>query len=133
RRACKSVFATINSTSFIPASIMRFTALPPPPPTPMTLILASLRASSLKLLRIPVSLFISTAITEFSFPWGSASILLSVGVTYFSSSLERKQRLQTRTPSLILQTSGDAGAMGVEHHAQRCRILRFGQDCRHSG
>jgi hypothetical protein len=34
------------------------------------LILASLRASSLKLMRIPFSLFISTAMTEFSLPFG---------------------------------------------------------------
>src|SRR3954451_16509808 len=69
RRACKSVLATMNSISFIPASIMRLTALPPPPPTPITLILASLRASSLKLMRIPFSLFIFTAVTEFFLPW----------------------------------------------------------------
>ena len=64
RSACKSVLATTNSMSFMPASIMRFTALPPPPPTPITLILASLRASSLKLMRMPLSLslFMSTAI-----------------------------------------------------------------------
>src|SRR5580693_9975294 len=41
----------------MPESIMRFTALPPPPPTPMTLILASLRASSLKLMRMSFSFF----------------------------------------------------------------------------
>ena len=58
RKACRSVFATTNSMPSMPASIMRFTALPPPPPTPMTLILASLRASSLKLMRMSVSFFI---------------------------------------------------------------------------
>ena len=58
RSACRSVLATMNSMPSTPASIMRFTALPPPPPTPMTLILASLRASSLKLMRIPESFFI---------------------------------------------------------------------------
>ena len=58
RSACKSVFATMNSMPSTPASIMRFTALPPPPPTPITLILASLRGSSLKLMRIFDSFFI---------------------------------------------------------------------------
>src|ERR1700758_4884090 len=52
RNACRSVLAVMNSMPSMPASIMRFTALPPPPPTPMTLILASLRGSSLKLMRI---------------------------------------------------------------------------------
>ena len=38
---CKSVLATIKSTPFNPDSIMRFTALLPPPPTPITLIFAN--------------------------------------------------------------------------------------------
>ena len=38
--ACASVLATMNSTSPKPAWTMRFTAFPPPPPTPITLILA---------------------------------------------------------------------------------------------
>ena len=36
-RACESVFTAMNSTPFKPSSIMRFTALTPPPPTPTTL------------------------------------------------------------------------------------------------
>ncbi len=35
-----SVFMAMNSTPFRPASIMRFTALTPPPPTPTTLMTA---------------------------------------------------------------------------------------------
>ena len=58
RSACRSVLATMNSMPSMPASIMRLTALPPPPPTPITLILASLRASSLKLMRMSESLLI---------------------------------------------------------------------------
>ncbi len=58
RSACKSVLATMNSMPSTPASIMRLTALPPPPPTPMTLILASFRGSSLKLMRMLGSFFI---------------------------------------------------------------------------
>ncbi len=38
--AWASVFAAMNSTPFSPASIMRLTALTPPPPTPMTLMTA---------------------------------------------------------------------------------------------
>jgi len=38
--ACASVFIPTNSTPLIPASIILFTALFPPPPTPMTLITA---------------------------------------------------------------------------------------------
>src|SRR5690242_380537 len=52
--ACKSVFAAMNSTPSSLARIMRFTALHPPPPTPMTLIFAGC-SSSLKLMRIPAS------------------------------------------------------------------------------
>ncbi len=57
RRACRSVLATMNSMCSMPASIMRLTALLPPPPTPITLMRASLRASSLKLMRSPLSSF----------------------------------------------------------------------------
>ena len=39
-RACESVLTAINSTPFSPSSIMRLTALTPPPPTPTTLITA---------------------------------------------------------------------------------------------
>ena len=38
--ACLSVFNAINSTFFIPASIILFTALFPAPPTPITFIVA---------------------------------------------------------------------------------------------
>src|SRR5712664_2441701 len=47
----------MNSTPSSLARIMRFTALQPPPPTPMTLIFAGCR-SSLKLMRIPASLVV---------------------------------------------------------------------------
>src|SRR6266516_138197 len=39
-RACASVFTEMNSTPWSPSSTMRFRALPPPPPTPMTFIRA---------------------------------------------------------------------------------------------
>src|SRR5215472_1281586 len=52
--ACKSVLAAMNSTPSSFARIIRFTALHPPPPTPMTLIFAGCN-SSLKLMRIPAS------------------------------------------------------------------------------
>ena len=38
--ACLSVFTAMNSTPFIPASIILLTALFPPPPTPITFIIA---------------------------------------------------------------------------------------------
>src|SRR5260221_1557059 len=43
--ACMSVFATMNSTPRNPAPIMRFTALPPAPPQPITFSLAELLRS----------------------------------------------------------------------------------------
>ena len=43
-KACRSVFATINSTPKTSSSIMRFTAFPPAPPTPITFITAPLEA-----------------------------------------------------------------------------------------
>ena len=39
-KACVSVLATMNSTPCTPSSIIRFTALLPAPPTPITLIFA---------------------------------------------------------------------------------------------
>ena len=44
--ACASVLAEMNSTPSRFSSIMRFTALPPAPPTPITLIIADLRGAS---------------------------------------------------------------------------------------
>src|SRR5205807_186252 len=46
RRACMSVLATMNSTPVNSAFIMRLTALPPPPPSPITLIFAACGISS---------------------------------------------------------------------------------------
>jgi hypothetical protein len=40
------VFAAMNSTPSTRAEIIRFTALPPPPPTPITLIFAPRGTSS---------------------------------------------------------------------------------------
>jgi hypothetical protein len=40
QRACASVFTAMNSTPLRPTSIMRLTALTPPPPMPTTLITA---------------------------------------------------------------------------------------------
>src|ERR1700746_1235419 len=45
----------MNSTPSTLARIMRLTALHPPPPTPITLIFAPVRFSSLNEIRIPVS------------------------------------------------------------------------------
>src|SRR6266446_7331660 len=53
--AFKSVFAVMNSTPSTLARIMRFTALHPPPPTPMTLIFAPSKRSSLNEILIPDS------------------------------------------------------------------------------
>src|SRR5712692_3538926 len=52
--ACRSVLAVMNSTPSRLARIMRFTALHPPPPTPITLHFIGC-ISSLKLIRIPAS------------------------------------------------------------------------------
>src|SRR5258706_15664983 len=60
----------MNSTPSSLARIMRLTALPPPPPTPMTLIFAGCR-SSLKLMRIPASLVVISLSTFSSFASGS--------------------------------------------------------------
>src|SRR5262245_22486177 len=46
RRACRSVLATTKSTPVKSAPIMRLTALDPPPPSPITLILAASRSTS---------------------------------------------------------------------------------------
>src|SRR5208282_4911597 len=53
--ACWSVFAAMNSTPSTFARIMRLTALEPPPPTPITLILAASAWSSLNEYFTPAS------------------------------------------------------------------------------
>ncbi len=54
-RACLSVLQTTNDTFRIPCSYMWFTALSPPPPTPITLIITSSRFSSTKLEFLSIS------------------------------------------------------------------------------
>src|SRR6516225_4811097 len=56
----------MNSTPSNLAAIMRFTALPPPPPTPITLILAPWRSSSEKSTRKPPLSVVSSMCA----PWG---------------------------------------------------------------
>src|SRR5207237_1027053 len=75
------------------ASIMRFTALPPPPPTPMTLILALLRCSSLNWMRTSLSLIVFSFIElssykffewrwlQFSFDWKKRKTIFHRGDT----------------------------------------------------
>src|SRR5712691_1456379 len=144
RKACRSVFATTNSMPSIPASIMRFTALLPPPPTPMTLILASLRVSSLKLMRMPFSFFMSAAIVEFLyslglvFLWcfessslhGKASLRhgLRRALPFKLSALICEQSFQSSTPTLILHAPRGASPVPVGNHSQHGGEFRF---CQH--
>ena len=53
--ACASVFTATNSTPWMPLASMLLTALPPPPPTPITRIMAEVWASSSKLKRVAKS------------------------------------------------------------------------------
>src|SRR5262245_6304753 len=55
RSACASVLATMNSTPLRPTCTMRATALPPPPPTPITLMRAPARTASSIVIRSPGS------------------------------------------------------------------------------
>src|SRR5271155_2907877 len=138
RRACRSVFATTNSMPSMPESIMRFTALPPPPPTPMTLILASLRASSLKLMRMSFSFFIAycpsvdfvhaplkpltTKDTKvhkgFRDRFSLCTFVSFVVHALDLCSLFCEQTHQSRTPAGILQAAGNSRAMAVKDHSQ---------------
>ena len=49
--ACSSVLAAMNSTPARPTSTIRFTAFPPPPPTPTTLIRAPRRVCGASVIR----------------------------------------------------------------------------------
>src|SRR5262249_3604915 len=97
--ACRSVFATRNSTPSTLALIMRFTALPPPPPTPITLIFALLRGSSLKLMRIssvlpsPLPFAIRYSPFEIQFLWRTRSSRQRV-----KDELANSQSYFTRSP-----------------------------------
>src|SRR5208282_5538932 len=68
--ACWSVFAAINSTPSTFARIMRLTALDPPPPTPITLILAASAWSSLNEYFTPASFcaMLPPSLSCFPFP-----------------------------------------------------------------
>jgi hypothetical protein len=60
--ACTSVLMVTNFTPCSPASIMRLTAFPPPPPTPTTVMRAGLEASSANVaIRLPNIVFLLLA------------------------------------------------------------------------
>src|SRR5581483_8868007 len=139
RSACKSVLATMNSMPSIPASIIRFTALLPPPPTPMTLILASLRASSLKLMRISFSSFsffmcaavfeltsfsigtpfLGSGLWAFELSFRSICMHYSLLTTHSSLLLSShfEQRSQPRAPAVVLESAGSSSAVAVIDHS----------------
>src|SRR5580704_2587508 len=124
RKACKSVLATMNSMCSIPESIMRLTALLPPPPTPMTLIRASLRASSLKQMRSPLSSIIHLVNSVVSC-WRSAGRPRPAPAVL--GALPREQRLHTRPKSRRLQPAREPRPMPVIRHAQHRRKFRLSQ------
>ncbi len=68
--ACKSVLATKNSIPSMPDSIMRLTALPPPPPMPITFIRAPVNggSSSMKILMPVPGWRVSGVIVSSSLP-----------------------------------------------------------------
>src|SRR5467141_1338438 len=98
----------INSTPSSLARIMRFTALPPPPPTPMTLIFAGC-SSSLKLIRIPASLVVISSPSLLQF-----RLRLSGRVT-------RRRRTWL---SILIQSFPSAAARSVapSRHTERVRL-----------
>src|SRR5258708_26032957 len=98
----------MNSTPSSLARIMRFTALQPPPPTPMTLIFAGCR-SSLKLMRIPASLVVISLSTFSSFACGSRG---------------RVRRRRQTWPSIWIPDFLSAGAQSDAplRHTERVRL-----------
>src|SRR3954447_3205248 len=104
----------MNSIPSMPASIMRLTALPPPPPTPMTLILASLRFSSLKEMRMSVSsFFIYVRLVRFAY--------------WYCLCPFREQRNQLRTPTIVLEPTCDARSVSIEDQPNYGGELRLCQ------
>ena len=80
--ACASVLAAMNSTPNRPASIIRFTELHPPPPTPITLIRAGGGASSRKIPRSePIARRISGRLTAPPLPTPSTTSSNSIMTT----------------------------------------------------
>src|SRR6202521_2038146 len=114
----------MNSMCSIPESIMRLTALLPPPPTPMTLIRASLRASSLKQMRSPLSSIIHLVKSVVSCWWSAGRPRPATTVL---AALPREQRLHTRPKSRLLQPAREPRPMPVIRHAQHRRKLRLSQ------
>src|SRR5262249_26822262 len=120
--ACRSVLAAMNSTPSTLARIMRLTAFDPPPPTPITLILAPCCCSSLNEIRMPASLGI---------------ILPPLRFTYLShrnqtsTLLSRKHALdlgRQRAGTLCRLASG---TRPVGHQAHHGCVLGLGHLLRH--
>src|SRR3954471_15943883 len=104
----------MNSTPSTLALIMRLTALPPPPPTPITLILALLRASSWKEMR--TSLFSAILFTS----------------RFWSSDLEQSFQLCLESHG-FRRRAGNAGAVRIHQSADGGGKLRLQQSHRHLG
>src|SRR5216684_2888455 len=117
--ACRSVLAVMNSTPSSLARIMRFTALHPPPPTPMTLIFAGC-SSSLKLMRIPASLVVISFSTFSSFAGGSRAGSRGAGEHGFQFGYQISCALGRRAPRLhATQDEPDYGCIFRLRHLFR--------------
>src|SRR5579875_1155983 len=114
-RASRSVLATQNSTPSTLASIMRFTALPPPPPTPITLIFAPRRNSSEK------------STLRFPLPFSFAMLNPPNGCLPLPSKDAPKFAGQSRAARAMKH----AQAMAVNRKAHHCGIRRIGKRIAH--
>src|SRR5487761_178815 len=108
--ACKSVLAAMNSTPSTLARIMRFTALQPPPPTPMTLIFAPFCGSSLNETRSPAS-------------FGIIPPPLKIPPLKSSCSIPRKKTFQLFRPTAGTLRRVTARTRSIEHQADGSRVL----------
>src|SRR5487761_221165 len=108
--ACKSVLAATNSTPSTLARIMRFTALQPPPPTPMTLIFAPFCGSSLNETRSPAS-------------FGIIPPPLKIPPLKSSCSIPRKKTFQLFRPTAGTLRRVTARTRSIEHQADGSRVL----------
>src|SRR6188768_3649370 len=103
----------MNSTPLSPASAMRLTALPPPPPTPITLMRAPVRTMSS-----------SRRIRSFSEPWAlkwRASILSGpfLGLEKFFEERPQTSRDSSERAGAYARGLGLHVVMGVDHDADR--------------
>src|SRR5579884_2506652 len=118
--AWRSVFATMNSTPSTLAAIIRLTAFPPPPPTPITLILAPRRMLSEKSTRNSSACPLSAMFAP------SRRLIRSQQQSSVSRASQNSPKFSHQT--LVLMVLQQTHPFSVRHKPDNGRVRRVGQN-----